>query len=428
MVEPIHLHPREHREKALAEAGYNLFLIKSDDIFIDLLTDSGTSAMSDRQWGAMMQGDESYAGCRSFYHMKDAISDIFGFPYFIPTHQGRAAEHLLFSLCVKPGLMVPNNTHFDTTRANVEAVGGIAMDLVIDESKNVKSSYPFKGNMDPEKLENFIKSVGKEKIPLGMITITNNSIGGQPVSMENIRTTASIYKKYGIPFYIDSCRYGENCYFIQQREPGYANKSIIEIAREIYSYADGATMSAKKDALVNIGGFLATRNKEFFERVSQELILVEGFPTYGGLSGRDLEAVATGLYEGLNQEYLRYRIEQTAFLGNKLKDIGVPVIEPFGAHAIYVDAKSFLDHIPQSQFPGQALVDALYLEGGIRTVEVGSVMFMSKDENGNITYPDLDLVRLAIPRRVYTRSHLEYIAEVFEEIKNKNNCLRKGRT
>lgn len=416
MVEPIRLVPREEREEILKEAGYNLFLVDAENIFIDLLTDSGTSAMSDRQWSALMMGDESYAGCRNFTDMKKAMKDIFGFDYFVPTHQGRSAENILFSLMVKPGDYVPNNTHFDTTRANVEANHGRAVDLVIDEGKNVHSDYPFKGNMDVEKLEHFIKSVGPEHIPLGMITITNNSVGGQPVSMENIRNTAAVYKKYKIPFYIDACRYAENCYFIREREEGFADWSIIDIAREIFSHADGATMSAKKDALVNIGGFLATRDAKCFEKIQQKLIFVEGFPTYGGLAGRDLGAITTGLYEGLDDEYLKYRINHTKYLAEGLKSVGVPVVEPVGGHAVYVDAKDFLSHIPQPQFPGQALVAQLYLEGGIRAVEIGSVMFAEEQPDGTIKYPELDMVRLAIPRRVYTRTHLDYVVDVFEKL------------
>ncbi len=424
MVEPIKLIPREMREKVLQDAGYNLFLVDAENIFIDLLTDSGTSAMSDRQWSALMMGDESYAGCRNFKHLEKAIKDIFGFPYFVPTHQGRAAENLLFSVMVKSGQFVPNNTHFDTTRANVEAHGGHAVDLAIDEAKDVESIHPFKGNMDIEKLENFIKDVGPENIPLGMITITNNSIGGQPVSLENIRKTAQVYHRYKIPFYIDACRYSENCYFIKMREEGYQDKPIIEIAREIFSYADGATMSAKKDALVNIGGFLGTRDAEVFSKLKQMLIHIEGFPTYGGLAGRDLEAIAVGLYEGLDEEYLRYRIAHTKYLADRLEEIGIPCVKPTGGHAVYVDAKGFLDHIPQSQFPGQALVVALYLEGGIRAVEIGTVMFSYRDEKGNMVYPDLDLVRMAIPRRVYTRSHLDYVVEVFRRIKQSKREIR----
>ncbi len=424
VVEPIKLISREERIKILKEAGYNLFFIEAKNIFIDLLTDSGTSAMSDSQWAGLMRGDESYAGCRNFANLKEAITDLFGFPYFVPTHQGRAAENLLFSIKLKPGQWVPNNTHFDTTGANVEINQGNPVNLVIDEGNKIKSAYPFKGNMNLEKLENFIREKGPENIPVGMITITNNSIGGQPVSMENIRKTSQIYKEYKIPFYIDACRYAENSYFIQQREPGYENKSIKEIAREIFSYADGATMSAKKDALVNIGGFLATRDKKFYEEAKQLMVVVEGFPTYGGLAGRDLEGLAVGLYEGQGQGYLQYRITHTRYLGERLKEIGIPIVEPVGGHAVYVDAQSFLKHIPQSRFPGQALAIALYLEGGIRSCEIGSVMFSGKDETGNMVYPDLDLVRLALPRRVYTFNHLDYIAEVFETIKKNRHKLK----
>ncbi|MCD4784222.1 MAG: tryptophanase [Candidatus Eremiobacteraeota bacterium] len=417
VVEPIRLIGKKEREEELEKAGYNLFAIDADKIFIDFLTDSGTSAMSDRQWGALMTGDESYAGCRSFRNLEKSIKDIFGFNFFIPTHQGRAAEDVLFSNLVKPGNYVPNNTHFDTTRANVEANGGNAVDLVIDEARVIDSDYPFKGNMDTKKLENFIKSVGPENIPVGMTTITNNSMGGQPVSMKNIRQTSGIYKKYNIPFFIDACRYAENSYFIKIREEGYSNRSVKEIAREIFSCADGCTMSAKKDGLVNMGGFLAMNREDFFEKFKQKLILTEGFPTYGGLSGRDLEAVAVGLQEGLDEDYLRYRIAHTKYLADRLEEEGVPIIKPAGGHGVYVDARGFMDHIPPDQLPGQSLAVALYLEGGIRTSEIGSVMFAKKDENGNLIPSDLDLVRLAIPRRVYTLSHLDYVAKVFRKVR-----------
>ncbi len=423
MVEPIRLIHRNEREKVLQDAGYNLFGVDADNIFIDLLTDSGTSAMSDRQWAALMMGDESYAGCRNYRNLERAIRDLMGFPYYVPTHQGRAAENLLFFVKLKPGDYVPNNTHFDTTRANVEVNKAHAVDLMIDEAHTVKSNHPFKGNMDIEKLANFITSTGADKIPVGMITITNNSVGGQPVSMDNIRRTAQVYKDHKIPFYIDACRYAENSYFIQQREEGYANRSIREIAREIFSYADGATMSAKKDALVNIGGFLASRDEEFMRLVHQKMVVIEGFPTYGGLSGRDMEAMVVGLYEGQDQDYLRYRVEHTAYLARKLKEAGVPVVEPVGGHAVYVDAAGFLSHIPRHLFPGQALVVELYRQGGIRAVEVGSVMFMHRDSQGEIVYPQLDLVRLAIPRRVYTRGHLEYVARVFSEIRENRESI-----
>ncbi|MCE1247913.1 MAG: tryptophanase [Firmicutes bacterium] len=416
-VEPIKMISREEREAELKKAGYNLFLIDAEKIFVDLLTDSGTSAMSDKQWASIMVGDESYAGCRNFKNLEKTIRDIFGFKHLIPTHQGRAAENILFSLMVKPGDYVPNNTHFDTTRANVEANGGVAMDLVVDEAKDLTSQFPFKGNMDIKKLENFIREVGPDKIPLGMITITNNSIGGQPVSLDNIRQTAAVYRKYGILFFIDACRYAENSYFIKTREPGYENAKPIDIAREIFSMADGCTMSAKKDALVNIGGFLALNSDQLFEQFKQKLILVEGFPTYGGLAGRDLEAISTGLYEGLDEDYLKYRIAHTRYLADRLEEEGVPYVKPSGGHGIYVDAKAFLPHIPQEQFPGQALVAALYLEGGIRSVEIGSVMFAKYEANGKIIPPALELVRLAIPRRVYTLSHLDYVASVFGKVR-----------
>lgn len=425
VVEPIRMTTREERKEELKKAGFNLFLIDAEKIFIDLLTDSGTSAMSDRQWSAIMMGDESYAGCRNFRNLEKAIHDIFGFRYFIPTHQGRAAENLLFSMLVGPGQYVPNNTHFDTTRANVEANGGIAMDFACEEAADIDSDYPFKGNMNLEKLENFIREVGSENIPMGMITITNNSRGGQPVSLDNIRRTSEIYKKYNIPFFIDACRYAENCYLIHARELECRDLPPIDIARKIFCFADGCTMSAKKDALVNIGGFLATNREDMFEKFRQKLILVEGFPTYGGLAGRDLEAMAVGLYEGLDESYLRYRIAHTKYLADRLLEVGVPLIRPTGGHGVYVDARRFMDHIPIDQFPGQALVTALYLEGGIRSVEIGSVMFAKYDEEGKMIPPEFELVRIAIPRRVYTLSHLDYVGQVFEKVK-KNRHLYTG--
>jgi len=411
-VEPIRFTSREEREKLLQEAGYNPFLLHADNVLIDLLTDSGTSAMSAAQWAGIMQGDESYAGSRSFYRFEEAIRNITGMKFIIPTHQGRAAEKILFSIVGGKGKYFPNNTHFDTTRANIEFSGAEAEDFLNEIGKHPEIRADFKGNMDVEKLEKFIQEKGKENIPLCMITITNNSGGGQPVSMQNIRETKEVCKKYGIPLFIDACRFAENAYFIKIREKGYEHKSILEIAQEIFSYADGVTMSAKKDALVNIGGFLAMQNETLATQCRNLLIVTEGFPTYGGLAGRDLEAVAQGLEEVLDENYLHYRIRSVEYLGEKLVSAGVPIIEPPGGHAIYLDAKRFLPKIPSHQFPGQAIVCALYVEGGIRSVEIGSVMFGKNDGNGNIISPPMELVRLAIPRRVYTQSHIDYVSEV----------------
>lgn len=416
VVEPIKLLSRKERERLLKEAGYNPFFLKAEQIYIDLLTDSGTAAMSDNQWSGLMLGDESYAGARNFYNLEKAVKDIFGFKFMVPTHQGRAAENILFSLTVKKGDFVPNNTHFDTTRANVEHNGGVAVDLPVKEALDPSSKCDFKGNMDTDKLKEFIKKVGAKSIPLCIITVTNNSAAGQPVSMENIKEVKKILSRYKIPLFIDACRFAENVYFIKKREKSYREKSIKEIAKEMFSYADGCTMSAKKDGLANIGGFLAMNDEKLFEKVKQLLILIEGFPTYGGLAGRDLEVVARGLYEALDINYLDYRTGQIRYLGEKMAHAGIPVVKPFGGHAVYIDAASFLPHIPRKQFPAQALVCELYLEAGIRTVEIGSVMFGDK--------ATLELVRLAVPRRVYTKSHLDYVADAAIRLFKKRKSIK----
>ncbi|MBN1121399.1 MAG: tryptophanase [Anaerolineae bacterium] len=416
---------KEEREQLLEKAGYNLFKLRAEDVMIDLLTDSGTAAMSDNQWAGIMLGDESYAGAKSFYNLKEVISTIFGFRHFVPTHQGRAAENILCNVLLESGESIPSNMHFDTTGANIRAVGGRPIDLLIDEGNDPKSRHPFKGNLDIEKLRQFIEATGKENIPFGMITITNNAGGGQPVSMANIKAVSEVYHEYSIPFFIDACRYAENAYFIKLREEGYANRTPLEIAQEMFSYADGCTMSAKKDGLVNIGGFLCMNDDNLFESVQQELILREGFPTYGGLAGRDLEALARGLWEGLDERYLDYRLAQTAYFGESLIEAGIPIVEPPGGHAIYIDAGSFLPHIPADQFPGQALSIEMYIAGGIRTVELGSVAFAYPDpDTGEIKHPPLELVRLAIPRRVYTRSHFDYVIAVMADIAARKSTLR----
>jgi tryptophanase len=424
MVEPIHLIQEDERERALQRAGYNIFGLKSDEVYIDLLTDSGTGAMSQDQWGAMMIGDESYAGARSYHRLSSTMDEIFGFRHFVPTHQGRAAENILCAVILKEGQYVPSNMHFDTTEGNIRARGGIPTNLVIKEAFDSESDYPFKGNIDLKKLEEFIKQIGPENIPLGMITITNNAGGGQPVSLENLRAVSEIYHSHKIPFFIDACRFAENSYFIKLREPGYEKKSTLEIAKEVFSLADGATMSAKKDAIVNIGGFLAVNDSELFEKICNELILREGYITYGGLAGRDLDAIAVGLKEGLSEEYLAYRLGQTAYFLNELKKQGIPVIEPAGGHAVYIDAGKMLPHIPQAEFPGQSLVVEMYRSGGIRSVELGSVAFAYPDpDTGEMHFPEMELVRLALPRRTYTQSHLDYVVNVLKNITSKKESL-----
>lgn len=436
-VEYVKTTTRQEREKILKNAFYNPFMIPAEDVLIDFLTDSGTSAMSAKQWAGLLDGDEAYAGSKSYFRFEKVTKKIFGFKHIIPVHQGRAAERILFTMILSKidsdgrfinageGKQIPSNNHFDTTQANIEFNGGKAVDLVIEEGKHPSVIHPFKGNMDIKKLEKFIKEVGVKNIPVCMLTLTNNTGGGQPVSMENIRSVSKVCKKHKIPFFIDACRFAENAYFIKLREKGYAKKSILQICKEMFSYADGCTMSAKKDAFANIGGFIAMNNEKWYSNCKNLLIITEGYETYGGLAGRDMEAIAQGLEEILDESYLNYRVASTKYLGDRLVKMGVPIIQPPGGHAIYVDAKGLLPHIPVDQFPGQVLVAELYKVGGIRAVEIGSVMFGKYDEKGKLIPASMELVRLAIPRRVYTQSHIDYVLEVFAEIK-KNTKKIKG--
>ncbi len=425
MVEPIRLNTPVVRDQILRNAHYNPFLIPAESVLIDLLTDSGTSAMSSEQWAGMLRGDESYAGAKSWFRFESVMRDITGMSHILPTHQGRASERILFELLGGPGKFVPNNTHFDTTRANVEHSGATAVDLVIDAGRNPKGRHPFKGNMDPSKLQGFIADVGAENIPLCMVTVTNNSGGGQPVSLANLREIRRICDAHGIKLYLDACRFAENAYLIKMREPGQQDRSVKEIVRDMFDLADGATISAKKDGLVNIGGVLLMRDDVLAERANNLLILTEGFVTYGGLAGRDLEAMAQGFQEVLDEDYLHYRIRSVEYLGEGLIKAGVPIIEPPGGHAIYIDAGSFLPHIPAEQFPGQALLVALYRHAGIRAVEIGSVMFGRKDPTtGETIRPPMELVRLAIPRRVYTQSHIDYVIEAMTELATTKEQIR----
>jgi tryptophanase len=420
-VEPIRMTTREERERLLREAGYNLFNLHADDVIIDLLTDSGTAAMSAQQWSAMMQGDESYAGSPSFERFEEAVRELMPFEHVIPTHQGRAAEKILFEVAAGEDALIPNNTHFDTTRANVESQGAEAVDLVIAEGRDPKREHAFKGNIDLDRLAELLEE-NADRVPLVMLTLTNNSGGGQPVSMANLREAKALCDEHDVPLFFDACRFAENAYFIREREDGYAEMSIKEIVREMFSHADGMTMSAKKDALVNIGGWLALDDGTWAQEARDVLILTEGFPTYGGLAGRDLEAIAAGLRGVIREEYLEYRIASTRYLGEALTEMGVPIVRPVGGHAVYIDAKAMLPHVPPLEYPGQALAAALYEAGGIRGCEIGSVMF-GRQADGSEQPADMELVRLAIPRRVYTQSHVDYVIEVIEQVNDRKDEL-----
>jgi tryptophanase len=426
MVENIYRSTKKERERWITDASFNLFNLKSEQVFIDLLTDSGTGAMSDKQWSAMMVGDESYAGASSYYKLKDVVKDITGFDFFLPTHQGRAAENVLFSVLVKPGDLVPGNSHFDTTKGHIEFRKAFAVDCTVDAATDTTAWHPFKGNVDLIKLENVLKNNPPEKISCIIVTITNNTAGGQPVSMSNLREVGRLSRKYGVRFIIDSARFAENAYFIRMREDGYADKDIRDIAREMFSYADGMTMSSKKDAIVNMGGFIALRQEELFRQASTYNIIYEGFITYGGMSGRDMNALAQGLYEGTELLYLESRIKQVSRLGNKMKEYNIPVLEPFGGHAVFINAKKFLSDVPIEEFPAQTLALEFYIEGGVRGVEIGALMADRDPLTRQNRYPELETVRLAVPRRVYTDNHMDYVAAVIRNVFERRAQIKRG--
>ncbi|MFO8067217.1 MAG: tryptophanase [Bacteroidales bacterium] len=426
VVEPIYRSTREEREKWIKETGYNLFGLKSDKVFVDLLTDSGTGAMSHMQWSEIMLGDESYAGSLSYYKLKDVINELLGMPYFMPTHQGRAAENVLFSAMIKEGNLVPGNSHFDTTKGHIEFRRAKAIDCTIDEAFNTEISHPFKGNIDLEKLEDVFKNNPKENIAMCILTLTCNTSGGQPVSMQNIKDVSALCKKFDIPLIFDSARFAENAYFIKKREKGYGEKSIKEIVKEMFSYADGATMSSKKDAIVNIGGFIALKSKEIYDKASTYLIMFEGYLTYGGMAGRDMGALAQGLMEGTEFDYLESRVEQVAYLGEKLKEYGIPIQKPTGGHAVFVDANKFLPNVPKEQYQAQTLAVELYIEGGVRGVEIGTILADRDPQTRENRYPALELLRLAIPRRVYTYNHMDYIAASLANVYERRDEITKG--
>jgi tryptophanase len=426
MVEPVYRSTRPEREKWISEASYNLFNLRSDRVTIDLLTDSGTGAMSDSQWAAIMLGDESYAGASSYYNLKNAIKEITGFDYFLPTHQGRAAENVLFSVLVKEGDLVPGNSHFDTTKGHIEFRKATAVDCTIDIAYDFKASHPFKGNVDLGKLEDVLKKNPREKISCIIVTITNNTAGGQPVSMANLRGIRQLADRYGVRIILDSARFAENAWFIKTREEGYSNKSIREIALEMFSYADGMTMSSKKDAIVNMGGFIGFREEDLFKKASMFNIIFEGFLTYGGMAGRDMNALARGLYEGTDFEYLSSRIRQVGQLGTKMKECGIPVLEPFGGHAIFIDALDFLHGVPQEEFPAQTLAVELYIEGGVRGTEIGALMADRDPITRENRFNGRDLVRLAVPRRVYSDNHIDYVAAVTKNVFERREAIKRG--